>query len=112
MLYDYGCHSCGKTLKDVKQSIHDEALTKCPSCGKHSLERIPCGGLGSFMKNSSGTVGSQADSNWSKMGNYERSEIEHKSRDKKAAKEKQSMRSQINNMSTEQKTKYIMEGKK
>ena len=61
MLYDYGCHECGETLKDVKQSIHDEALTKCPSCGKNSLERVPYGGLGSFMKHSSNAIGGQAD---------------------------------------------------
>ena len=37
MLYDYGCTKCGETLKDVKQSIHDEPIKKCPSCGKTLL---------------------------------------------------------------------------
>ena len=112
MLYDYGCTECGETLKDVKQSIHDEALTLCPSCGKHSLERVPYGGLGSFMKNNSNTVGSQADKNWSNMGHYQKSEIESKNKTKREGREKQSLRSQINKMTPDQRTKYIMEGKK
>ena len=112
MLYDYGCHECGETLKDVKQSIHDEALTLCPSCGKHSLERVPYGGLGSFMKNSSNTIGSQADKNWSNMGRYKRSEIEQSNKSSAEAKEKRNERNKINNMTPEQKTKYIMTGEK
>tara|TARA_B100001564_G_C20665167_1_gene683415 strand:- start:3558 stop:3896 length:339 start_codon:yes stop_codon:yes gene_type:complete len=112
MLYDYLCHSCGETLEDVQQSIHDEALTLCPSCGKNSLERIPSGGLGSFMKNSSNTIGSQADHNWSKMGSYQKSEIEHKNKDSKHAKEQKNMRGKINNMTAKQKERYIRTGEK
>jgi putative FmdB family regulatory protein len=111
MLYDYGCHECGETLKDVKQSIHDEALTLCPSCGKHSLERVPYGGLGSFMKNSSNTIGGQADKNWSNMGHYQKSEIEAKREiEQGPAKEKKSLRKKINNMSASQKKNYILRG--
>ena len=50
-----------EVLKDVYQSIHDEALTKCPTCGQEALERIPCGGIAAFMKHRSNTIGSQAD---------------------------------------------------
>lgn len=111
MLYDYGCHECGETLKDVKQSIHDEALTLCPSCGKHSLERVPYGGLGSFMKHGSNTIGGQADKNWSKMGHYQKSEIEDKRKQEQGpAKEKKEMRTKINNMSAQQKRNYIIKG--
>ena len=113
MLYDYGCHECGETLKDVKQSIHDEALTKCPSCGKESLERVPYGGLGSFLKNSSNTIGGQADYNWSKMGSYQKSEIEAKTRDGKAQESQVSKdRKQINKMTAKQKERYIRTGEK
>tara|TARA_B110000211_G_C14092107_1_gene559759 strand:+ start:452 stop:790 length:339 start_codon:yes stop_codon:yes gene_type:complete len=112
MLYDYGCHECGETLKDVKQSIHDEALTKCPSCGKESLDRVPCGGLGSFMKNGSNTIGSQADKNWSKMGHYQKSEIEAKRKKDPAANKKRQERNQINNMTARQKERYIKTGEK
>jgi len=109
MLYDYECTNCGETLKDVKQSIHDEALTKCTSCGKNTLERVIYGGLGSFMATSS-TIGGQADKNWSKMGSYQKSEIESKSQHFKAAQEKKEQRKKINRMSPEQKNKYIITG--
>ena len=112
MLYDYGCRECGETLKDVKQSIHDEALTKCPSCGKESLERVPYGGLGSFMKNSSNTIGGQADKNWSNMGHYQRSEIEAKNKKKNEGSKKREERRAINNMTDKQKERYIITGEK
>jgi putative FmdB family regulatory protein len=111
MLYDYGCTECGETLKDVKQSIHDEPLKKCPSCGKNSLERVIYGGLGSFMKDSS-TIGGKADNNWSKMGSYQKSEIEAKSKAKVEANDKKDLRKQLNNMTSEQRTNYIMRGDK
>jgi len=112
MLYDYGCHECGETLKDVKQSIHDDALTKCPSCGNESLERVPYGGLGSFMKNSSNTIGGQADKNWSNMGHYQRSEIEAKNKKKNEGSKKREERRSINNMTDKQKERYIITGDK
>ena len=98
-------HECGETLKDVKQSIHDEALTLCPSCGKHSLERVPYGGLGSFMKNNSNTIGGQADKNWSNMGHYQKSEILAKKKAEQPHNEAKETRKKINNMTPEQKEK-------
>lgn len=110
MLYDYGCTECGETLKDVKQSIHDDALTKCPTCGKNSLQRVPYGGLGSFMKNNSNTIGSQADKNWSNMGSYQKSEILSKKKAEQPHNEAKETRKKINNMTPEQKRKYIITG--
>ena len=109
MLYDYGCNECGETLKDVRQSIHDEALTTCPTCGKESLERIPYGGIASFMKHGSNTIGSQADKNWSNMGHYQKSEIESQSKEKQAARNKHK---EINKMTEKQKERYIITGEK
>lgn len=111
MLYDYGCHNCGETLEDIKQSIHDEALTKCPSCGQDSLERVPYGGLGAFVKDAK-TIGQLADKNWSRMGSYKRSEIEAKNKPKQEeAKKKQEIR-EINNMTQKQRERYIITGEK
>ena len=111
MLYDYGCTECGETLRDVKQSIHEEAWTKCPTCGNESLQRVPYGGLGSFMKNNSNTIGSQADKNWSNMGHYQKSEIESKRKTELGpAREKKELRSKLNKMTPEQKKKYILKG--
>ena len=109
MLYDYACTNCGETLKDVRQSIHDDPLETCPCCGKNTLERVIYGGLGSFMTDSS-TIGGQADKNWSRMGSYQKSEIESKSQANKQAQEKKEQRNKINKMTPEQKRKYIITG--
>lgn len=111
MLYDYGCHSCGEILEDIKQSIHDEALTKCPSCGKNSLERVPYGGLGAFVKDAK-TIGQLADKNWSNMSSYKRSEIEEKNKSTSLEKNKRKELRSINKMTEEQKRKYIITGEK
>jgi putative FmdB family regulatory protein len=110
MLYDYGCTECGETLKDVKQSIHDDPLEKCPSCGKNSLQRVIYGGLGSFMKDSN-TIGGQADKNWSNMGHYQKSEIESRNK-AKATNTKKNERQELNKMTAKQKERYIITGEK
>lgn len=117
--YDYGCESCNYMMTDVQESIHAEAQTKCPRCGENSLHRVIYGGLGSFMKDVK-TIGQAADSNWKKLGSYKRSEIESQS---SAAKRERGATSafssagnatkkEINKMTQEQKTRYIIEGKK
>jgi putative FmdB family regulatory protein len=113
--YDYVCDHCDHKMIDVYQSIHDDSLTDCPSCGQKALRRVIYGGLGSFMKDPK-TIGGLADYNWSKKGNYERSELESKNNKP----EDKSMFSQfgnaskkeINKMTDDQKTKYIMTGEK
>lgn len=116
MLYDYICDECSGELKDVYQSIKDDALVKCPNCGKDSLRRVIYGGIGSFMSDPK-TIGSLADKNWSKKGHYERSDIESQS--KKSTGEASYFSSfgsanskEINKMTESQKTKYIMTGEK
>jgi putative FmdB family regulatory protein len=111
MLYDYGCHDCGHFIEDVQQSIHDESWKTCPACGQNSLERVPYGGIGGFVKDAK-TIGQLADKNWSGLGSYKRSEIEEKNKSKSADKDKASERKQINKMTEAQKTKYIITGEK
>jgi putative FmdB family regulatory protein len=115
MLYDYKCTNCSHELIDVYQSIKDEALVTCPSCGKDTLNRVIYGGLGSFMKDAK-TIGQLADRNWTKMGSYQKSEIESK---QKKPKEENALsfagnasKKEINKMSDPQKQKYIMTGEK
>ncbi len=117
MLYDYVCEDCSHEIKDVYQSIKDDALVQCPSCGKNSLQRVIYGGLGSFMKDTK-TIGQLADKNWSRMGSYKRSEIEQSKKDK-VSQEKSpfadlgnATKKEINKMTPEQKRKYIMTGEK
>ena len=109
MLYDYRCSLCEKEYSDVTQSIHDEPLTNCPHCGKEGLQRVPCGGLGAFVKDSK-TIGQIADKNWSSMGSYKRSEIEAKNKDSLKAKEKKDHRSKLNQMTDKQRERYIITG--
>lgn len=103
--YDYICDKCNHEIVDLYQSIHDEALVECTSCGQNALRRVIYGGLGSFMKDPK-TIGSLADHNWSKKGHYEKSDIESQSKPK----EKKSYAKEINKMTNDQKTKYIMTG--
>jgi putative FmdB family regulatory protein len=49
--YEYECRSCRHTF-DTFQSIKEEALKKCPKCGKSSLRRLFGGGLGIIFKGS------------------------------------------------------------
>ena len=111
MLYDYECSNCKHQLKDVYQSIKDDALTLCPSCNTDNLYRIIYGGLGSFMKDSK-TIGQLADKNWSNLGHYKRSEIESKNSGKKEEQNKKSLQNKINKMTAKQKERYIITGEK
>jgi putative FmdB family regulatory protein len=118
MLYDYYCEECGNELKDVQQSIKDDALITCPDCGKDALNRVIYGGIGCFVKDMK-TLGQVGDKNWSNMGHYKRSEIEMAAKEKS---EKETPyfssfgsatpanRKQINKMTPAQKKKYIMGG--
>lgn len=117
--YDYVCSSCGHELKDVLQSIKDKPKKKCPSCGKHKLERVLHGGLYGFVEHTN-TIGQLADKNTKNMGNYQRSEIEAKVKESKEriapqnpyGKDATASRSEINRMSETQKRNYIMRGQK
>ena len=115
MLYDYICDNCSHEMKDVHQSIKDDAITLCPNCGNETLRRVIYGGVASFMKGSN-TIGSIADKNWANKGYYERSDIEAKSAKKEEKSPLSSFGSatkkEINKMTNDQKTKYIMTGEK
>jgi putative FmdB family regulatory protein len=117
MLYDYRCETCDYNMIDVYQSIHEEALANCPNCGSDSLQRVIHGGVACFVKDIK-SIGQLADKNWSTLGTYKRSEIEEQGKTK-ASKEQSifsstgnATRKEISTMTPEQKTKYIMEGKK
>jgi putative FmdB family regulatory protein len=115
MLYDYVCDNCDYKISDVYQSIKDNALVKCDSCGKDSLRRVIYGGICSSVKNIS-TIGQLADSNWSKMGSYKRSEIVEKSKsnnsESQAKKSDSATAKEINKMTQEQRNRYIITGEK
>ena len=49
--YDYKCDKCGHEF-ETYQSMKDEKLTKCPSCGENTLKRLIGTGSGLIFKGS------------------------------------------------------------
>src|SRR6185295_3631744 len=49
--YEYVCTKCGHQFEQF-QSMRDEALKKCPKCGKKALKRLVGGGAGLIFKGS------------------------------------------------------------
>lgn len=49
--YDYVCDSCGHEF-EAFQGITEDALRKCPECGKNKLRRLIGAGAGLIFKGS------------------------------------------------------------
>ena len=49
--YEYICRLCDHAF-DAFQSMKDDSLTSCPSCGKEGLKRLIGGGAGIIFKGS------------------------------------------------------------
>lgn len=49
--YDYECRDCGHIFEEF-QSMQDQPLLDCPSCGKPELRRLIGGGMGVIFKGS------------------------------------------------------------
>lgn len=118
-LYDYQCKNCENIVEDVFQNMSEEPITECPNCKKHTLQRIITGGIASFVIGSN-TIGSLADKN-ARINKSKISDEQHKKKESelqvqqpwyKNSKYGEASHKEINKMSIEQKTKYIMEGKK
>lgn len=113
-LYDYRCNSCDHLMSDVYQRITEDSLVTCPSCSKDALERIIYGGIYASVKDVK-TIGQLADKNWKDIGHYKRTEISSQQREKSQTvfpEAGKASRKEINKMTTEQKTNYIMTGEK
>jgi len=114
-IYDYECKNCGEKVSDVFQKVTDPELKKCHVCNGDTLYRIVTGGLHSFMAGSD-TIGGLADKNTrqnkNKINEMEAMKKEANPTPEKPWYHKQGDKSfkQINNMSKEQKARYIMEG--
>jgi putative FmdB family regulatory protein len=115
-IYDYECKSCGAQLGDVFQKVTDPELTKCEECNSDSLYRVVTGGIHSFMAGSN-TVGSLADKNTKKYKS-QINEMEAAKKELQPQPEKPwghehmtKTSKEINKMTSEQKTRYIMEGR-
>jgi len=49
--YEYHCNSCGKDF-ELFQQITEPAVSKCPYCGKRSVQRLIGAGAGIIFKGS------------------------------------------------------------
>jgi len=49
--YEYACRKCAHTFEQF-QSMREDPLVRCPSCGKRSLKRLLGGGSGLIFKGS------------------------------------------------------------
>lgn len=118
-LYDYECKSCEHQVLDVKQGFNDEPLTLCPKCNKEELFRIVTGGLHASVKKVE-TIGQLADKNTKANKNLIAENIAKKKEETPEApkawyenkKYGDATSKEINKMSANQVTRYIMEGRK
>lgn len=131
MLYDYQCSACGHEMHDVQQSIQEDAITKCPKCKKHGLERIIYGGIHASVKGGEPTtIGQLAERRfeeghrtmpdgrqitkveYNKSDMVERKEKRiHEAAERRKNKEAQQRQlKKINSMTPEQKRNYIRNG--
>lgn len=115
ILYEYECDNCGAYL-EVEQSIKDKPKKKCPECKKNKLERLISGGADAFVKGEIKTLGQQAEKNY-KNNKGQIDEYEAKKKELTPEKEKpwwggtdRKLRTKLNKMNKDQKTRYIMEG--
>tara|TARA_R110002096_G_scaffold420468_1_gene625518 strand:- start:206 stop:553 length:348 start_codon:yes stop_codon:yes gene_type:complete len=115
MLYDYECDHCNRLLEDVYQSVKDDPLVNCPSCGEDTLTRVITGGAYAFVKNT-GTIGGLADKNAiknkSKINEIQAMKSESKPKSDKPDYHGDSTNKEISKMTPQQKDNYIMRGKK
>jgi len=115
--YDYICQNCDYKMHNVMQSIKDKPKKVCLNCGKHELERVLYGGAFCSVSKTPSTVGQLADRNAKKAGRQKMSEMEAQARKNQPSnspppKHLTATEREINKMSENQITRYIMEGKK
>lgn len=117
--YDYECSNCEHLVENVFQRFSEEPLKKCPECGKHKLFRVMYGGLHASVKNIN-TIGQLADHN-TKLNKTQIAEAEAKKQEETPQAPKVwyenpkyggATSKEINKMTPQQQTRYIMEGKK
>ena len=114
-LYDYECEACSHRLIDIQQSINDEPLSFCPECKEPRLYRVITGGAHAFVKGTN-TIGQLADKNAKenrgKINEEQSMKRESSTRPEKPRYHGDATNKEINKMTSKQKQKYIMEGKK
>lgn len=79
--YDYKCDNCGYEF-EIFQSMKDEKLSECPSCGKNTLKRLIGGGGGLIFKGTGFYLtdykGKKADTSSGKTGSEKQTPADKK----------------------------------
>ena len=123
-IYDYKCKACEYFFEEEISIKKYKRKKKCPSCGKHKLERV-IGASTVCIRAEAKTLVHLAERNTEKMGSYELGDRrgeqqEAAAKGKKIAdgdkpwyhKKSTATSEEINKMTPSQKKKYIEEGKK
>lgn len=106
-IYEYECRDCNHNF-EVVESMKAEAQELCPACNVKSLFRV-ISNINFSVKGEPKTIGQLAESNWKKMGKYERDSkmAQDKIPEAMAKREKKKKLNKISNMTPEQKVRYI-----
>lgn len=109
--YDFECEPCAY-YTEIKQRPSDPSTHICPLCEEETLKKVFISPPYMSVRGDVKTLGQQADKNTKKMGRYE---LEDKNRENnmdlhKKHKEVSAKRRKINNMTPQQKVKWIREG--
>lgn len=110
-LYDFECEEC-IFYTEIRQSMDDPSVHKCPLCGKETLKKVIINPPAIITRGGPTTVGQLADRNTKKMGRYEKEDKDMKygiNQDKQKI-EKRNLHRKINSMTPEQKLRWIKEG--
>jgi putative FmdB family regulatory protein len=77
--YQYECKNCHHEFEQY-QSIHDDALLRCPNCDQHQLFRVITGGIYVSVKKSDSELKLHhlADRNRDRLSNDEKKHLEIK----------------------------------
>lgn len=110
-LRDYECSSCSYYEERNESITVKPKICKCPNCNKKTFRVVILTAPRCKVIDIK-TIGQLADSNWKKMGRYER---EEKLRDDKVQesidkRDRNIRRNKIAKMTPQQKTKYIETG--
>lgn len=108
-LYDFECEDC-IYYTEIRQSMDDPSIHKCPICGKETLRKVIINPPIMICRGEPNTIGQLMDKNTRNMGKYEIQDKDAQNNISKEPNEKKNLHRRINAMTPEQKVKWIKEG--
>jgi putative FmdB family regulatory protein len=110
-LYDFECEPCAY-YAEIRQGYNDPSTLECPHCNKNTLKKVFITAPYVAVRGEPETVKHLAERNTQKMGTYElQSKMkEDKIEERNAKREKVKLNRKINNMTPQEKIKWIENG--